>query len=175
MCIHQGLILIRVYSYIVRILIKCHFIHLLILVVDSSCYFDGVYISWAFLVTDLCAAGITAGKRLAEKGVNDFLILEGQSIIGGRMHKEKFGGVSVEKGANWVEGVNGPELNPILPLVQELGLKNARSDYSNVTSNIYMAGYMTPQVRSCMHLQYAKYCICITRIVKIEFLHWCEP
>ena len=164
------------YSYIVRILIKCHFIHLLILVVDSSCYFDGVYISWAFLVTDLCAAGITAGKRLAEKGVNDFLILEGQSIIGGRMHKEKFGGVSVEKGANWVEGVNGPELNPILPLVQELGLKNARSDYSNVTSNIYMAGYMTPQVRSCMHLQYAKYnCICITRIVKIEFLHWCEP
>lgn len=91
----------------------------------------------------MCAAGITAGKRLSEKGVNDFLILEGQSIIGGRMHKQKFGGLSIEKGANWVEGVNGPELNPILPLVQELGLRNAKSDYTNVSSNIYNAGYVT--------------------------------
>lgn len=115
-----------------------------------------------------------AGKRLAEKGVNDFLILEGQSIIGGRMHKQKFGGLSIEKGANWVEGVNGPELNPILPLVRELGLRFAKSDYTNVSSNIYNAGYVT-QVRSYMHLQYATSCIGITRIVNIECLHWCEP
>ena len=90
------------------------------------------------------------------------------------MHKQKFGGLSIKKGANWVEGVNGPELNPILPLVRELGLRFAKSDYTNVSSNIYNAGYVT-QVRSYMHLQYATSCIGITRIVNIECLHWCEP
>lgn len=61
-------------------------------------------------------------------------------MIGGRMKTHSFANVTVEMGANWVEGVNGPELNPIWKLAKDLGLKSEFSDYSNVSSNIYDVG-----------------------------------
>jgi phytoene dehydrogenase-like protein len=59
---------------------------------------------------------------MAEVGITDFAILEATDRIGGRIHNTKFAGVNVEMGANWVEGVNGDEMNPIWttwPTVQE--------------------------------------------------------
>jgi polyamine oxidase len=53
-------------------------------------------------------AGIRAAQELSQNGVNDFVIIEYQDRIGGRMHDVKFGqgpdGVpyKVEAGANWV-------------------------------------------------------------------------
>ena len=53
-------------------------------------------------------AGIRAAQELSENGVDNFVILEYQDRIGGRMHDVKFGqgpdGVpyKVEAGANWV-------------------------------------------------------------------------
>ncbi|KAF5184759.1 Polyamine oxidase [Thalictrum thalictroides] len=53
------------------------------------------------------------------------------------MHKTQFAGLSVEIGANWVEGVNGEQMNPIWPMVNKLKLKTYLSDYENLTSNTY--------------------------------------
>ncbi|ERN06611.1 polyamine oxidase [Amborella trichopoda] len=82
-------------------------------------------------------SGITAAKTLSEAGIKDFLILEATNRIGGRMCKTTFQGLNVEIGANWVEGVNGKQMNPIWDLAQKLKLRNFQSDYDNVTANIY--------------------------------------
>ncbi|KAK7243414.1 hypothetical protein RIF29_38209 [Crotalaria pallida] len=82
-------------------------------------------------------SGIAAAKVLAENGVEDILILEASDRIGGRIQKERFGGVSVELGAGWIAGVGGAESNPIWKLAAESGLRTFFSDYSNARYNIY--------------------------------------
>jgi polyamine oxidase len=88
-------------------------------------------------------AGISAGKRLWDAGVRDLLILEATERVGGRMHKHNFGGINVEIGANWVEGVNGDKVNPIWPIVNStLKLRNFYSDFDGVVSNVYKEKYV---------------------------------
>ncbi|KAF0928368.1 hypothetical protein E2562_003188 [Oryza meyeriana var. granulata] len=83
-------------------------------------------------------SGISAGKRLSDAGIGDFLILEATDRVGGRIHKTNFAGVNVEMGANWVEGVNGKEMNPIWTMVNdELKLRNFNSDYDHLANNTY--------------------------------------
>ncbi|TVU48093.1 hypothetical protein EJB05_07716 [Eragrostis curvula] len=83
-------------------------------------------------------SGISAGKRLSDAGITDLLILEATDHVGGRMHKQNFGGINVEVGANWVEGVNGDKMNPIWPIVNStLKLRNFRSDFDYLAQNVY--------------------------------------
>ncbi|XP_058091671.1 polyamine oxidase 1-like isoform X1 [Magnolia sinica] len=82
-------------------------------------------------------SGISAAKTLSDAGIKNILILEATDRIGGRIHKTNFAGLSVEMGANWVEGVNGPQVNPIWPMVNKLKLKTFFSNYDNLSSNTY--------------------------------------
>ncbi|KAI3879699.1 hypothetical protein MKX03_036556 [Papaver bracteatum] len=82
-------------------------------------------------------SGISAAKTLSDAGINNILILEGTDRIGGRIKKTKFSGLSVEVGANWVEGVNGKEVNPIWTMVNQIGLKTYYSDYDHLSANTY--------------------------------------
>ncbi|CAA0808916.1 Polyamine oxidase 1 [Striga hermonthica] len=82
-------------------------------------------------------SGITAAKVLAENGVEDVVILEAADTIGGRIRKEKFGGVTVELGAGWIAGVGGKQSNPVWELARRSNLRTCFSDYSNARYNIY--------------------------------------
>ncbi|KAL9333921.1 hypothetical protein POPTR_009G058200v4 [Populus trichocarpa] len=82
-------------------------------------------------------SGISAGKVLAENGIEDMIILEASDRIGGRIRKENFGGVSAELGAGWIAGVGGKESNPVWELASQSGLRTCFSDYSNARYNIY--------------------------------------
>ncbi|KAM0830209.1 hypothetical protein ACQ4PT_066338 [Festuca glaucescens] len=85
-------------------------------------------------------SGISAGKRLSEAGITDFVILEATDRMGGRIHKSEFARVNVEIGANWVEGVNGDEMNPIWNMANGTGglnLRTFRSDFDHLASNTY--------------------------------------
>ncbi|XWS32512.1 hypothetical protein CRYUN_Cryun23aG0164400 [Craigia yunnanensis] len=82
-------------------------------------------------------SGISAAKVLAENGIEDLVILEASDRIGGRIRKEKFGGVSVELGAGWIAGVGGKESNPVWEIAAQFGLRTCFSDYSNARYNIY--------------------------------------
>uniref|UniRef100_A0ACD6AM42 Uncharacterized protein n=1 Tax=Avena sativa TaxID=4498 RepID=A0ACD6AM42_AVESA len=85
-------------------------------------------------------SGISAGKRLSEAGITDFIILEATDRIGGRIQNTEFTGVNVEMGANWVEGVNGDEMNPIWNMANGTGglnLRTFRSDFDHLASNTY--------------------------------------
>ncbi|KAL6010988.1 hypothetical protein ACLOJK_001432 [Asimina triloba] len=87
--------------------------------------------------TDSPCERISAAKTLSDAGIKNILILEATDRIGGRMHKTNFVGLSVEMGANWVEGVNGVQENPIWKMVNEMKLKTFLSDYENVSANTY--------------------------------------
>ncbi|GLJ36657.1 hypothetical protein SUGI_0737450 [Cryptomeria japonica] len=83
-------------------------------------------------------SGIMAAKTLFEKGIKDFVILEATNRIGGRMHKKMVGGYPIEMGANWVEGVGSREnVNPIWTLANKYSLRTFKSDWHNISYNIY--------------------------------------
>ncbi|KAI1096616.1 putative flavin-containing polyamine oxidase [Rostrohypoxylon terebratum] len=85
-------------------------------------------------------AGITAAQALSNASVSDFLIVERNDYIGGRMKHTNFGTKSdgtsyvVELGANWVQGLGsegGPE-NPVWTLAKKYGVNNTYSNYSSI-------------------------------------------
>ncbi|XP_026389301.1 polyamine oxidase-like isoform X2 [Papaver somniferum] len=82
-------------------------------------------------------SGISAAKRLSDAGIKDILVLEATDRIGGRIKKTNFAGLSVELGANWVEGVNGNKVNPIWTMANKIGLKTFYSQWNNISANIY--------------------------------------
>lgn len=86
-------------------------------------------------------SGITAAQALANASVSDFLIVERNNYIGGRLAAVDFGTNSqdgrpytVELGANWIQGLGsegGPE-NPVWTLAKKHSVKNTYSNYSSI-------------------------------------------
>ena len=79
-------------------------------------------------------AGISAAKRLSEHGINKVVVVEGSDRVGGRVKDVKFGGITVEVGANWVHFSNMKEheLNPIELLVKDAKLNFIEDDYQDL-------------------------------------------
>ncbi|CVL03958.1 related to polyamine oxidase precursor [Fusarium mangiferae] len=85
-------------------------------------------------------AGITAAQTLHNASIHDFIILERNDYVGGRMKHTTFGKSSngtpftVELGANWIEGLQNPsgEINPIFRLAQKHKVKNTYSNDSAI-------------------------------------------
>ncbi|KAI9807809.1 MAG: hypothetical protein M1825_005114 [Sarcosagium campestre] len=85
-------------------------------------------------------AGITAAQALSNNSVEDFVIVEYNSEIGGRCRHAEFGNDShgkpytIELGANWIQGTvteGGPE-NPIWTLVKKYKIVNHFSNLSSL-------------------------------------------
>ena len=83
------------------------------------------------LILGAGAAGVTAAKTLHDKGITDYLVLEWQDYIGGRMKVVPFAGIKVELGANWIHYLDEEE-NPQVPLMDKHNLTGHLSNYSNV-------------------------------------------
>jgi polyamine oxidase len=75
-------------------------------------------------------AGLSAAKELDNNGVSDFLVLESQHRIGGRVHAFQFGEapqVTMEMGANWIQGAgNAAVPNPLSTWAAARGLAGVR-------------------------------------------------
>ncbi|XP_078597644.1 uncharacterized protein LOC144873822 [Branchiostoma floridae x Branchiostoma japonicum] len=56
-------------------------------------------------------AGKSAARSLNQRGLTDFVILEGNSRVGGRLSKVQFGGNTIDIGGNWVHEVSDD--NPV--------------------------------------------------------------
>ncbi|KAF4332776.1 n1-acetylpolyamine oxidase [Fusarium beomiforme] len=84
-------------------------------------------------------AGIAAAQNLTNAGIKDFVIVEHNDYIGGRLWKQSFGKnaegkpYTIEFGANWIEGIGSPETNenPIWKLADKYKLKSTEANYSN--------------------------------------------
>ena len=68
-------------------------------------------------------SGITAGNHFQNNNLTNFLILEAQHYIGGRIKQVILGNVTVGEGANWVHFEEDGDENPILSLANEINLK----------------------------------------------------
>lgn len=85
-------------------------------------------------------AGITAAQALSNASITDFLIVEYNDVIGGRVAHTDFGSrpgggsYTIELGANWVQGLvtTGGPANPIWTLAQKYNLTNTYNDYSSL-------------------------------------------
>ena len=92
------------------------------------------------LILGAGTAGIAAAKALSDAGVSDFLILEYNDYIGGRVAHTTFGSktdgtpYTIELGANWIQGLQSPggPANPIWTLSQEFNVTNTYSNYSSI-------------------------------------------
>ena len=76
--------------------------------------------------------GITAASYLQSNGQTDFLILEAQDYIGGRIKQMKVGNVTLGEGANWVHYVEEGDDNPILGFAKKINLKGYPTNYSDI-------------------------------------------
>ncbi|KAL2277135.1 hypothetical protein FJTKL_00265 [Diaporthe vaccinii] len=86
-------------------------------------------------------AGVTAAQALSNASVTDFVIVERNNYIGGRVAHTTFGSkpdgsgpYTVELGANWIQGLGspgGPE-NPIWTLGKKYNISNTYSNYSSI-------------------------------------------
>ncbi|KAK0488508.1 hypothetical protein IW261DRAFT_1325664 [Armillaria novae-zelandiae] len=86
--------------------------------------------------------GIIAAKTLHEAGIDDFIIIEAQDELGGRMKSHHFGGKTVELGANWIHGaepVSGP-VNPIYTLAKKHDVKTQYNDFYGSVSTFDLNG-----------------------------------
>lgn len=85
-------------------------------------------------------AGITAAQTLHNNSISDFVIVEYNRDVGGRVAHTTFGKdpsgkpYVVELGANWVQGIASPEgpVNPVWILAEKYNLTNTYSNYSSI-------------------------------------------
>jgi len=80
-------------------------------------------------------AGVISGRTLWQNGISDFLIIEAESVLGGRMKETQFAGYTIELGANWIQGTQNSETgkeNPIWTLAQKYKLENTYSNYDDL-------------------------------------------
>eukprot|EP00494_Astrolonche_serrata_P028925 UN29192 len=80
-------------------------------------------------------AGVTAGYTLSEHDMNDFILLEAQDKLGGRMDSLEItlqdgSTLVIEDGANWIAGPH--EDNPIYHLATKYGLEYVEDDYDSI-------------------------------------------
>ncbi|KAF4312532.1 Amine oxidase [Botryosphaeria dothidea] len=85
-------------------------------------------------------AGITAAQALSNQSISDFVIIDRNDYVGGRVAHTTFGKKPdgspyvVELGANWIQGLvteGGPE-NPIWTLGKKYNVTNTYSNYSSI-------------------------------------------
>ena len=83
------------------------------------------------LILGAGVSGVTAASTLYENGEKDFLILEGQDYIGGRMKQKEFHGVMIEEGANWVHGATAEDDNPLYDIMKKYNFRGIFSNYND--------------------------------------------
>ncbi|CAH1802895.1 unnamed protein product, partial [Owenia fusiformis] len=78
-------------------------------------------------------SGVMAAKTLNDAGITDFIIVESQAELGGRMKRFDWieGNATLELGAGWVHGTTG---NPIWDFIKKFNISGSITDYEDYTA-----------------------------------------
>lgn len=93
-------------------------------------------------------AGIAAGAKLLENGINNIILLEAEDRIGGRIHTVSFGENHIDLGAAWC---HGKENNIVYEMVDAEGVLSETDDDVGRMSFIRSNG-TSVDGRHCEHL-----------------------
>ncbi|XP_071955257.1 uncharacterized protein [Antedon mediterranea] len=74
------------------------------------------------------ASGLRAAEIFHEKGMDDFIIIEGADQIGGRVTDVPFAGTNVDIGASWAQ----PGNTSIVKVVKDLGIEHHVSNFDSL-------------------------------------------
>eukprot|EP00794_Sanderia_malayensis_P016722 gene16722-18416_t len=74
-------------------------------------------------------SGISAAVELSRNQINNFMVLEGDRVIGGRIKEMKLGNMNVEIGANWIHGTAN---NPLYEMAKKYKIKGAVDDDESI-------------------------------------------
>lgn len=65
-------------------------------------------------------AGVIAARTLQQAGINDYLVVEARPELGGRLQSASLSsGITIELGANWIEGLHS---SMVLPSHRRVGI-----------------------------------------------------
>lgn len=88
--------------------------------------------SWAqakpVVVVGAGMAGLAAARTLADAG-QPVVVLEARNRLGGRVFTDRSAGLPLDLGASWLHGTTR---NPLLPLIQRLGMPSQVTDYNDM-------------------------------------------
>lgn len=88
------------------------------------------HISTKVLILGGGMAGVSAAHSLVfGSNITDFLVVEARDELGGRVKQGHIGGLNVEFGANWIQGLGN---NPVWKLAQKYGVKNRYSNWASI-------------------------------------------
>ena len=82
------------------------------------------------LILGAGVAGLAAAHTLHKNEIEDFIVLEAQDHIGGRVKQIDFAGLRLEEGANWIQYVGDD--NPIWQLKLLHNFAGVMSNYKDV-------------------------------------------
>ena len=88
-------------------------------------------------------SGISAAKTLNDNGITDFIILEAEDRIGGRIKSTvlETNNTRIELGANWIQGIDPtqPEKHPLWKIAQKCGGLGGKfvKDFNDGTMHIF--------------------------------------
>ncbi|CAF2913698.1 unnamed protein product [Rotaria sp. Silwood2] len=80
-------------------------------------------------------SGVMAANTLSQNGISDFLIIEAESVLGGRIKETTFDKYIIELGANWIAGIQNHKTrkeNPIWTMAKKYNLSSTSSDTNNL-------------------------------------------
>ncbi|XP_072021731.1 uncharacterized protein [Amphiura filiformis] len=106
------------------LMLLCMSILILLHPISASNYHDNYA---KVLILGAGASGLEAAKYLLDKGMRDFIVIEGADYVGGRVHSVPFGGVTVELGANWAH----PGGTDIVKQVHDIKLDTYHTNWNN--------------------------------------------
>jgi len=93
------------------------------------------------LVIGAGMSGLSAARRLTERGFSNVRVLEARDRIGGRIRTDRSTGTAFDMGAAWVHYANDPG-NPMLSLVKAAGLAPKPTNWDRLAAYDEVTGHV---------------------------------
>ena len=116
---------------------------LLVVFLPSIIHTEEVTLDAEVLILGAGMSGISAAHTLSQNNISNFIILEAEGRIGGRVKSEvlEHTGVRIELGANWIQGVDpvNPDKHPLWHIAGKCGGLEGEfvKDFNSGTMHVY--------------------------------------